>query len=360
VTPPTSLLQGLQKVTLKRRSSVGAGTGRGSPLQEFRLSYRFTIAESVPENVRRIAAEQIQSAISNLKKKDPKKRDERIHEARKSIKRLRALLRLVRPELGRSFRQENTTLRDIGRTLSDLRDSTIVLETFDALSDEPSDKKKLDSVRKGLQQEKKAMEESIEADKSLRSAAEALASVAGRVKEWPLNTDGFDAIAEGLKTEYRGGRKTMPKALKKDDSLLFHEWRKRAKCQLYHMRLLQDLFTDSLQEQDQQLHALETALGDDHNLLILREHLKGHSRAFGGKKSVKECIRLATVRENQLRSQARELGEKIYAQKPKAFVQTLRAEWEQARESHLPPPGPDGSTKRKPVRIPRGDNETAA
>ena len=324
------------------------------------MPYRFTLAESVPENVRRIATEQIQSAISNLKKKDPKRRDEAIHEARKSIKRLRALLRLVRPDLGRIFRRENAALRDIGRGLSDLRDSTIVLETFDALSDEPSNSKKLQTVREGLQQEKQAREENIEADKSLRKAAKALAGVAERVSEWPLHTDGFEAIAEGLKTEYRGGRKAMPKAVKKNDPLLFHEWRKRAKCQLYHARLLQDLLPDSLKDQQKQLHALESALGDDHNLLILRQHLDSHPHVFGGKKSIKECIRLVSEREGELRNQARDLGEKLYARKAKEIVEPLRTEWERSHNSALSPTHPDGSSKRKPVRIPRGETDTVA
>jgi CHAD domain-containing protein len=324
------------------------------------LSYRFTTSESVPENVRRIATEQIQSAISNLNKKDPKSRDERIHEARKAIKRTRALLRLVRPELGTSFREENTALRDVGRSLSDLRDATIVLQTFDTLSDEPSNKKKLQTVRQELQRQKKVKEESIDAEQSMREAAQALAAVAERVNEWPLDTDGFDVIAVGLKAEYRGGRKGMPKALKKNDSLLFHEWRKRAKCQLFHLRLLQDLFTESLEHQEQQLHDLESALGDDHNLLILRQHLKAHPHSRGGKKILKECVRLVSERQEQLRSHAQELGELIYAQKTKAFVESVRAQWEHSRGSNIPPSSPDKPSKRKPVRVASRDKETAA
>jgi CHAD domain-containing protein len=315
------------------------------------LAYRFTAGESVSENVRRVATEQIQSAISELEKTDPKQREEAIHEARKSVKRLRALLRLVRPGLGRTFRQENTALRDIGRSLSDLRDSAILLQTFDTLAEEPSDRKKTQTVRNGLRREKTVQDETTDFQKSMRDAARALAEVGERVGEWPLTADGFDAIAEGLKAEYRGGRKAMPKALKKNDSLLFHEWRKRAKCQLFHVRLLQDLLGESWKEQEKQLHALESALGDDHNLLILRQHLKARAASLGGKKRVKQCIRLASEREGRLRSEAQNLGEKLYTQKPKAFLRNLRAEWEQSTNSRLPSSHPDERSKRKALRL---------
>lgn len=307
-----------------------------TPRPHSSMSYRFNITEPVPDNVRRIASEEIRSAVAHLRNPDPARREKGIHEARKSIKRLRALLRLVRPELGRWFRQENAALRDIGRSLSELRDSSIVLETFDSLSGEASDRKKLHLVRQGLQQQKKAKEETIDTRKTLRQAAEALSEVAERVSQWTLHSDGFEAVAEGLRGEYRGGRKAMPKALKKNDSLLFHEWRKRAKCQLFHMRLLKNVLPDSLRNQEQSLHHLETALGDDHNLLILRQHLDAHPSAFGGKKVVQQSLHLVSEREHKLRTEAEALGQQVYAHKPNAFVDLLRAEWEKAASGGTP------------------------
>jgi CHAD domain-containing protein len=315
------------------------------------LPYRFNF-DSMPQNVRRIATEQINRAISQLRRKDPAQRDKAVHEARKSIKRLRALLRLMRPGHENWFQKENAALRDIGHRLSDLRDATIVLETFDSLTDTPAEQRKLGAIRYTLQEEKEAKEAKLAEGKPLQDAAAALTEVAERVAQWPLDSDGFDAIAAGLKAEYRKGRKAMAKALKKNDSLLYHDWRKRAKCQLYHIHLLENLETDSVSALEKQLHSLETALGDDHNLLVLRQHLDSNPHAGAQRKTLRHCIRLIADREAQLRTEAKNLGEKVYTQTPREFVEHLRTEWQ--KFCSVAPPKP------KPARVPRRQKRTAA
>jgi threonine dehydrogenase-like Zn-dependent dehydrogenase len=63
------------------------------------LSYKFKKKETVRAGIRRNAREQIDEAIELLrdKKADP---EEVVHEARKNFKKVRALLRLLRDDLG--------------------------------------------------------------------------------------------------------------------------------------------------------------------------------------------------------------------------------------------------------------------
>jgi len=58
------------------------------------MAYRIKRNESVAEAVRRIAGEEIDSVASQLARSSGKRRDKAIHEARKSVKKTRAL-RLV-------------------------------------------------------------------------------------------------------------------------------------------------------------------------------------------------------------------------------------------------------------------------
>ena len=60
-------------------------------------------------------------------------RDTAIHEARKSMKKIRAALRLMRPELDAVYPAENTWFRDVGQQLSQFRDAGVMIETFDGL-----------------------------------------------------------------------------------------------------------------------------------------------------------------------------------------------------------------------------------
>jgi len=49
----------------------------------------------------------------------------------------------------------------------------------------------------------------------------------------------------------------------------YHEWRKRVKEHWYHVRLLEVTVADGGYEKS--LKELETALGEDHNLVLLQE-----------------------------------------------------------------------------------------
>src|SRR4030095_12488027 len=62
---------------------------------------------------------------------------ETVHELRKRLKKMRAVLRLVRDELGEEvFDRENGVLRDLGRKLSPARDATVRVSALDLLRKE--------------------------------------------------------------------------------------------------------------------------------------------------------------------------------------------------------------------------------
>ena len=62
------------------------------------MSFRFKLDEDVERGARRIALEQVERAETSLANDDVP--PESIHAVRKSLKRVRALLRLVRSGLG--------------------------------------------------------------------------------------------------------------------------------------------------------------------------------------------------------------------------------------------------------------------
>ena len=57
-----------------------------------------------------------------------------VHSVRKRGKRVRAVLRLVRPGLGDDYGPANIAVRDAGRRLAPIRDAHALLGTFDALT----------------------------------------------------------------------------------------------------------------------------------------------------------------------------------------------------------------------------------
>src|SRR5579863_5096978 len=97
------------------------------------MAYRLERDESVISGIRRVIREEIESAEEHLAGKKKTTRDEAIHDARKSIKKVRATLRLVRDQLGDAWKRENSHLRDIAARLSQFRDAFVIIETFDDL-----------------------------------------------------------------------------------------------------------------------------------------------------------------------------------------------------------------------------------
>src|SRR5687767_5617616 len=102
------------------------------------MSYSFNRDEPIETGVQRIAAELLDELLAELDD-DSIPVDERIHAARKRGKRVRGLLRLVRPGLSRgAYRGENEAVRDAGRLLSAARDGNIMVAAFERLVEKPS------------------------------------------------------------------------------------------------------------------------------------------------------------------------------------------------------------------------------
>ncbi len=294
------------------------------------MPYRLKAGQSVPDNIRRIVTEEIDSAVQQLRSRDTKKRDEAIHEARKSIKKIRGVLKLMRPELGRTYRTENEALRSIGAKLSELRDAGAMIEMLDSLVQKYSGKLKhssLHSIRQGLEQSKREKERALQVSKVMRDAAGRLLTLRKRVSQWPLGSDGFEALAGGLKASYRRGRKAMAAAKKKDKPRLYHEWRKRTKDHWYHVRLLGSLWTDVMEARESNLHDVETWLGDDHNLIVLQQQLDVTTKAFGDEREKILFKALAQERRNELRESSFLAGRRLFQEKPGQFTRRMAELW---------------------------------
>src|SRR5215471_18984252 len=94
------------------------------------MAFKFDIRESLLEGIPRITRERIDRVIGSLSEK-PQPSAESIHEARKDLKCLRAVLRLARGSISGEVRiRENVFFRDAGRSLSAARDSEALLEAL--------------------------------------------------------------------------------------------------------------------------------------------------------------------------------------------------------------------------------------
>jgi CHAD domain-containing protein len=281
-------------------------------------AYRLKEGEPLPEELARVARGRIDHAIDELRDKTDSTPEEAVHEARKDMKKLRALLRLVRGELGEdTFAGENACFRDAARELSGARDADVMLETLGSLELPPGVGLEL---RKAIVTEQ-ARDGAGDRDESARDAVAILKEARKRVDEWPLEQDGFAAVAKGLKRTYRRGRRDFEAALEEPSVEALHEWRKRVKELWYHHALLRSLWPPVMEAVGDQAHELADRLGDDHDLVVLAEWVREHADADP------EFLEAVEQRRKELQAEAFALGARLYAEKPSAFVRRIEQLW---------------------------------
>jgi CHAD domain-containing protein len=289
--------------------------------------------EDVQHGVQRIARDQIDHALREIAS-DEIDRHEVVHQVRKRCKKLRGLVRLVRPALGEeTYRRENAWYRDAARTLSALRDAEAMLETFDALLEDFADEvdaRSFAPVLDALRARRDALAERDAADLEARLErfAASLREGRERVAAWRLDAKGFDAVAGGLRKTYARGRRAMDEACAAPSAERFHEWRKRAKYGWYHARLLRGIWRRPMRARAKELHRLSDLLGDHHDLAVLRETLAAEPAAFAPTSTVEALLGLADRKRVQLETDARLLGARCHAEKPKHHVRRLGAFFE--------------------------------
>ncbi|HEV7772919.1 MAG TPA: CHAD domain-containing protein [Conexibacter sp.] len=294
------------------------------------MAYRLSIADEVPSSVRTCAREQLAGAIERLQRadEDPVKA---VHEARKHLKKTRALLRLVRPALGKpAYRRENDTLRDAGLALSGTRDADVLVQTVGKLADHaagrlPADT--FDQLRDALAAQA-AVARSVadgEPVPELANVIELLQAAELRVEAWPLDEANWETVLAGVARAYSRGRDAFAVARGTPEPELLHAWRKRAKDLWYHQRLLAPAWPDVLGAQAEAAHTLTELLGDDHDLAVLAARLSDDTPSLPPVVDADRAALLTLVehRSDELRTAATQLGHRIYAEAPKAFTRRL-------------------------------------
>jgi CHAD domain-containing protein len=284
-------------------------------------SYKLKEGEAVPRGIARIARGRIDHAVDELEGRTGSSPEEAVHEARKDMKKLRAVVRLVRAEIGDNvYRRENACFRDAGQELSGVRDADVMLATLAKLEQEIPEAA-AGHLRQALEAHKLRTAAGTRGQASVQ-VVEILTTARRRIGRWPLDEDGFEAVAGGLERIYRRGRKDFRTARAEPTTENLHEWRKRVKDLWYHLTILRTAWPPVMDALADEAHALSEHVGDDHDLAVLllwaEEHAPASAAAIAGP---------VDRRREELQAGAFELGARLYADKPGAFMRRLEGWW---------------------------------
>jgi CHAD domain-containing protein len=296
------------------------------------MSYYLQPGEAIDQGLRRILDEQISRAQHGLRQ-EGQARDQAVHDARKCFKKARAVLRLVRPEVGKLYKKKNVYFRDLGRELASYREQAALVECYrqlrqahpDALSDEaiPAER-----VYLAIRQATVASSEAAQPD-SCQAVAESLDKALAELADWPLPTGrDFDRLAGGVRKTYARGRKAMKHAARNPSAESFHDWRKRVKYHWYHVRLLRNIWPDVMKGRRDSLKTLSDRLGENHDLDDLLAVIAAEDETIGTKKQCNTLRKIIAAEQTRLRSEAFQIGQHLYVEKPDDLVDRWADQWD--------------------------------
>ena len=228
--------------------------------------------------------------------------EEIVHEARKSLKRARACLRLLRKATGKPFYfHQNAQLRDAARPLGHIRDSHVLMErTNSLLEDEKNPRRRtvLMKLRREIDRNRRKMHDEARREGTLEKSALIIEEAARRIKAQRIATTNGHEVESGIKRIYRKGRAALEAAIsnRTDDNLL-------AKF-------------------IERVDAIGDDLGGDHDLVVLQIKIGGATVSIGTTQ-LKLLARINSLRTDLQRSALKQ-GKRLYKDKAGRFLKRLQ------------------------------------
>jgi hypothetical protein len=238
--------------------------------------------------------------------------DGAVHKARKALKRARAMLRLMRGEIGdRGYRRANLRLRDAARPLSRLRDAVVLLDVIAKLRADDKDAE-LASLEEELHREREAARREIaERPAPLRRIRSSIESVLSASRPWRAPSGAM--LQRSVARLYRKGRKAFALADSDRCDETLHEARKQSK----YLGKALDTIAGPRARSVQRAKAVSDALGDDHDLAVLAKKLAG-TRQHG--RTERALLAHLGHRRRKLQRKASKRGRRLYRRKAKSFA----------------------------------------
>ncbi len=297
------------------------------------MSYRLGRGEDLTSAIRRIAGEQTARAVASARVRDPSRIEDAIHDVRKRCKKLRALVRFVRPAIGDVYTRANSRFRDASRQLSEHRDAHARLATFERLQRAHRDLTPphgLGEVREWLSDEASRRTQELVEDHAPMLRATAL------IKDGLLDVgevrvdDAFEPIASGVAKTHERARRRVEEVGQAPTLESFHQLRKRVKYARYHVHLLRPTASSILEHRRSNLHDLSDALGDAHDLADLATVVRD---APISSSEIEALTTLADGVRSELERRSIRLARRLFAERKDAYVDRLEVYFEAWRRT---------------------------
>jgi CHAD domain-containing protein len=288
--------------------------------------------ERVPQAIQRLVLERIQSALELIG--GPRVIEgENVHRARRQLKQARALLRLIRGQVGhKPCTRADDGVRKTMQALSGPRDATVLVETLETLNKRGALPARVYArLRHPTESDlAKVQADTVPRGKRLR---ELLDEVARQVGRFHYTCNGWKALGPGIRQIYEAAQFSaapLARQVECSDTTL-HTCRKRVKTLLHALEFLEPIQPAVLAPRIRTLHRLADLLGEDHDLAVLQVALRtkwAYALTLPQTRRLEDIIAATRY---PLQKRARRIARRALAEESGEWVKQLRHFWKQWR-----------------------------
>lgn len=295
--------------------------------------FELEVDESGGAGIRRVIVTQVEHAQWHARRIHLA--DEHVHGVRRTTKRVRAVLRLVRDHAGdEAYQKNNAMLRDVARELSDARSAVVHVETLSALVEWHAPlATKVDGFNTFLASEAAKAREAVRERPELGDdLAKRLNSVTEDVNRWSM-PDEMIPTTFGLGRTYRRGRRSMARAYDDPTVARFHDWRKQVKYLRHQTEVLSRAEPGPIMTAAMDLEEIGEGLGHDHDLADLAVACAVWGRDPSATQESAVLLEAIETRRSTIQAGLAPLAAAVYAPSTNGFIECMTMYWEQGRLS---------------------------
>jgi CHAD domain-containing protein len=251
-----------------------------------------------------------------------------IHGVRKIFKKQRALFRLLYSfTKDNHVKEESDFFRDLGRSISGMRDVTSFIEIVLGLREKHDPEKQnivFDTILEQLEAKRKYVFDNLLNEQELRSIlGQNISESKARIEAWDLSKIKWADLITANTKNYKSAFKLMHAAKDEKDPEIMHEWRKKVKIHLYQIGVFKPLWPRIMGALRKEIKILSEYLGDFQNLSILIAAIKNGYIEIMDEAQRKELFKLFKSEQKIFKKKALKDGAFVFSEKPKVWQARL-------------------------------------
>lgn len=245
-----------------------------------------------------------------------------IHNVRKEIKKVHAILRLVKQEIPRrDYVKMVKVLRKTSSRLAPSRDARVMLREFLKLVQKSAGK--FPVTHEALLKHCRSETRKFRKEKSSALTDRCLRKANRRVGCLKISAKGWALIESGLRRSYHRGQEKFKLANREPASENFHDWRKSVKDLWHHLQMICPKRPTDIRAFTDDLALLAEQLGEEHDLYLLSQFVKENSSTVEGR----ALNHLIEARQKKLRVASLKLGAIVFREPPTVVCRRLKRHW---------------------------------